>query len=107
MTVSGPAKLMYITLGIMFLALGVIGLIIPILPGVLFLAGAVYLLGRGSSRVKQMADRNPTLRDMQVRMERLDGVSVLDKFKVAGLTVAGGAVTGIEKVFSGVKRLFS
>ena len=107
MTISGPAKLMYITLGIMFLALGIIGLIIPILPGVLFLAGAVYLLGRGSTRVKQMADSNPTLREMQIRMEAMDGVSILDKFKVAGLTVAGGVVVGAQKVCSGVKRLFS
>jgi hypothetical protein len=57
---SGAEKLVYLTLGIMFLVLGVVGLLIPILPGVLFLAGTFYMLSRGSSRVQQLADDNPT-----------------------------------------------
>ena len=60
MTASGPEKLLYFTLGIMFLVLGVVGLIIPILPGVLFLAGALYMLSRASRRVRAIADDNPT-----------------------------------------------
>jgi uncharacterized membrane protein YbaN (DUF454 family) len=106
MTVSGPEKILYITLGIMFLALGVIGLMIPILPGVLFLAGAVYMLSRGSSRVKKMADSNPTLKNLQAQIERLEHVSTGDKLKVAFLTVAGGMATGAHKVIHGVERLF-
>ena len=33
MNVSGPEKLLYITVGILLLALGLVGLLIPIIPG--------------------------------------------------------------------------
>lgn len=107
MTVSGPEKLLYITLGIMFLALGVVGLIIPIIPGVLFLAGAVYMLSRGSRRVKQFTDANPTISRMQARVEKLDAVSIAEKVQVTGLTMLQAIAVGSRKVAVGVRRLFA
>lgn len=102
---NGPIKLIYLTLGIMFLVLGVVGLIVPILPGVLFLAGALYLLGRGSMRVRQLADQNPTLRGVQQRMDQLDAATVMQRFQVACLMTLEGAVVGLRKLFLGVRRL--
>ncbi len=72
MTVSGPQKIIYLTLGILFLALGVVGLVIPIVPGILFLLGAVYLLSRGSRRVGKMVKAHPHLNRLQARMARMD-----------------------------------
>jgi uncharacterized membrane protein YbaN (DUF454 family) len=107
MTVNGPAKLFYIVLGIIFLVLGVVGLIIPILPGVLFLAGALYMLSRGSARVKTMADGNPTLRRMQSRMDQFEAVSAIEKAQVSALMVVQSIVVGGRKIASGAGRLFS
>lgn len=107
MTVSGPEKLMYITLGIMFLALGVAGLIVPIIPGVLFLAGAVYMLSRGSRRVKQFADGNPTIGRMQSRMNKMDAISMAEKVQVTGLMIIQTIAVGSRKVAVGVRRLFA
>lgn len=81
---TGAMKLIYLTLGIMFLALGVIGLLLPILPGVLFLAGAVYMLSRVSHRVRQFAEDNPTPREM-----------------------ARSAIIGARNIARGVSRLFA
>ncbi len=102
---NGATKLIYLTLGIMFLALGVIGLMIPILPGILFLAGAVYMLSRGSRRVKAFADSNETLRNMQNRMDRIEPLGALEKAQVAALETMRAMAIGAQKVFVGVRRL--
>ena len=106
MTVSGPEKLFYLTLGIMFLALGIVGLIIPIIPGVLFLAGAVYMLSRGSRRVKEFADQHPKLQGLQQRMNQLDAVTIGEKFQVAGLMTANAVVVTVQKLHFGLRKLF-
>lgn len=102
---NGPMKLIYLTLGIMCLVLGVVGLIIPILPGVLFLAGALYLLTRGSSRVKQMADEHPRLRSFQQRMEQMDAASMMQRAQVACLMTLQSFVSGTRKLFLGFRRM--
>ena len=106
MTVTGPQKILYLTLGILFLALGVVGLIIPIIPGVLFLMGAVYLLARGSRRVKAFADGHPKLRKMQHRMARFNAVTIVERVQVAGLMTLEAVVIGAQKLNVGVRRLF-
>ena len=107
MNVNGPEKLLYLTLGIMFLALGVVGLLIPILPGVLFLAGAVYMLSRGSARVRRFAETHPGLRGLQARFDRLDSVPVISRVKVVSLMIVSTIVDGIAKLTRGVTRLFA
>jgi uncharacterized membrane protein YbaN (DUF454 family) len=105
MTVNGPEKLLYLTLGIMFLALGVIGLLIPIIPGVLFLAGAVYMLSRGSRRVKAFADGHPKLRKLQHRMNQLDAVSIVEKCQVTVLMTLEAVVVTVRKLHLGFRKL--
>ena len=102
---SGAEKLVYLTLGIMFLVLGVVGLLIPILPGVLFLAVALYMLSRGSSRVKQLADDNPTLRGFQTRMDQMDAASIMEKVQVSSLMMIQGTAVGVRKIVIGVRKL--
>ena len=103
--VSGAEKVFYITLGIMFLALSVVGLIIPIIPGVLFLAGAVYMLSRGSHRVREYTESHPKLSKLHERMERFDAVSALGKAQVAALVTVEAAAVGARKIVTGIRRL--
>ena len=107
MTAKGPEKLLYLTLGILFLALGIVGLLMPILPGVLFLAGALYMLSRGSNQFRKFAESDPRLKGLQAKMNRVQQVPVLDRMRVAGLMTLQATVSGTQKVFSGVSRLVS
>ncbi len=107
MTAKGPEKLLYLTLGIIFLALGIVGLLIPILPGILFLGGAVYMLSRGSNRVREYAENSPQLREWQLRMQRLDAVDTLARIKVAGLMAVQSVVVGAQKLITGLRRLMA
>ena len=106
MTVSGPQKLLYLTLGIMFLALGVVGLLIPIIPGVLFLAGAIYMLSRGSTRVREYAENHPRLSGFQRRMGELDAITIAERAQVAGLMALQTVAVSGRKVYFGVRQLF-
>ncbi len=107
MTAKGPEKLLYLTLGIIFLALGIVGLLIPILPGILFLGGAVYMLSRGSNRVREYAENSQQLREWQLRMQRLDTVDTLARIKVAGLMAVQSVVVGAQKLITGLRRLMA
>lgn len=106
MSISGPEKFFYLTMGLLFLAMGVVGLIIPIIPGILFLAGAVYMLSRGSERVRQYAESHPKLSRVQARMNQMDAISMAERAQVAGLLVLKTTVAGVQKVYVGVRRLF-
>ncbi len=59
MRISKLQKLVYLVIGIVCLLLGVIGLVIPIIPGILFLMAALYLLSRGSRRIKKFTEQSP------------------------------------------------
>ena len=104
---SGAGKLVYLILGIMFLVQGVVGLLIPIFPGVLFLAGALYMLSRGSSRVQQLADDNLTLRSFQTRMGQVDAATVVEKVQVSTLMIIQATAVGLRKIIVGVHKLVS
>lgn len=107
MTVSGPAKLLYITIGILFLVLGIVGLIVPIIPGVLFLAGALYMLTRGSSRVQRIADENPTINGFQQKMGQFSAVSVVDRVRVTGWMMLQAVTSVMAKLVRGTRNLMA
>ena len=44
-------KIIYLSLGIFFVVIGTIGLIVPILPGFLFLIPGAYFLAKASNRL--------------------------------------------------------
>jgi uncharacterized protein len=44
-------KVMYLSLGIFFVVIGTLGLIIPILPGLIFIIPGAYCLAKASTRL--------------------------------------------------------
>ena len=96
--VSKPGKVIYLVIGGMCLMLGVIGLIIPIIPGVLFLMAAVYLLGRGSRRIKKFTDRDPRILHMQQRMEQFGDVNLADRIRLAGWMTLDAVVKSMQAI---------
>jgi uncharacterized protein len=47
------AKLLYLGIGLVFLSIGIIGFLIPIFPGFIFLVPAVFFFAKSSSRLNR------------------------------------------------------
>ena len=94
---STSTKVLYGLLAVVCVVIGLVGLLVPIIPGVLFLLGALYLVGRISTRVQRWSDRQPRLQRMHARLEGMCYVGVMDRMKVVGLT-------GLEVVMRGLER---
>ncbi len=101
---SKPRKVIYLLVGGLCLTLGVIGLIIPIIPGVLFLLAAIYLLSRGSQRIKRFTESNPRVLHMQKRMDQFGEVNAADRFRLAGWMALGATVQSFRVIGNGFSR---
>ncbi len=88
MTTPGPVrKALYLGIGIVCLTLGILGLLIPVIPGLVFLAIALVLLSRSSRRIHQFAARDPRFLALSRRLTRLANVGGLDRLRVGGWMV--------------------
>ncbi len=93
-----PIKVLYVLAAVLFLVLGVVGLIMPIIPGVLFLAGALLLLGKVSRRFRVWTRRHPVARSMRLRMASLGRVGWLDRAKLVGWMTLEMMVSGVRGI---------
>ena len=100
-----PYQLLLLITGVLLLFIGLVGLIFPLIPGLLFLVLALMVIGRVIPSVKAWVDRNETLSRIQNRVERLDGRSVLTFAKVAALTLVQAAVTTMAFTWRRVRRM--
>ena len=55
---SLTAKLIWFIFGIIFLLLGLVGILFPIIPGFLFLIPAFYCFAKASSKIHDVLKRN-------------------------------------------------
>lgn len=100
-------KLVYLVIAVVCIMIGIVGLIIPVIPGILFLVAAIFLMGKVSTRVKRWSDQQPMIQKIQNRLHRVQGASVLNQMKVVALMSLESLVSGLEAVFSRVKSLTS
>jgi uncharacterized membrane protein YbaN (DUF454 family) len=94
---STSTKVLYGLLAVACVVIGLVGLLIPIIPGLLFLLGALYLVGRISTRVQRWSDRQPRLQRMHARLEGMRHVSIMDRMKVVGLSCLEVVTRGLER----------
>lgn len=87
-----------------FLILGVIGLIMPIIPGLVFLFLALYVLTRLSRRAAAYAQSKPWFRYHLLHLQAASGLSLGARVKLGALIVARGTVQGIEAALYWCKR---
>jgi uncharacterized protein len=52
------AKLLYLGIGLVFLSIGIIGFLIPIFPGFIFLVPAVFFFAKSSNRLNRIIQRH-------------------------------------------------
>jgi len=82
---SPGKKLVYLAIAVLMLMIGLAGIIIPIIPGLLFLAAALFYLGKVSPGVKSWSDNHPILGRVNDRIDQMGDVKVWDRIKVAAL----------------------
>ena len=70
-------------LAIVFAAVGVVGLLIPVIPGVLFLLLAAACVSLASDRVHRKFSSNPGYRRWRQRWEASAGLSPFNRAKLA------------------------
>lgn len=87
-----------------FLIIGVLGLILPIIPGVLFLFLAVLLLTRVSRRAATFAHSQPWFHRNMRQWQATGGLSVGQRVKLGFLLGARLIVKGAQKLFGMAAR---
>lgn len=105
MPLSPSLRLVYAVLGIFLVIMGLVGLLVPVIPGVIFLAAAVYVFSRVSRRFHLWSHSRPTLRKMHYRMEQMRMVNFGQRLRMVGLMTVGAFVAGIGAATAGVTRL--
>jgi uncharacterized membrane protein YbaN (DUF454 family) len=102
MTITKPAKLAWKLVAAVAVAVllifGIIGLILPILPGILFIGIAALILCRYFPSLGRRLKENPTLRSYLDRSDSFAGLSVRQKLQVGSLLCAKALVDGMAFV---------
>ena len=76
-------RALLIAAGFGLLGLGLIGLLIPVLPGVLFLVLAVLCFSATSPRLQARMERHPAWRGWRLRWRQSRGLPVLRRLQLA------------------------
>ena len=87
------------------LLLGVAGLILPVLPGLLFLALAAIVAAKLSPRFAETLRQNETLRGYIDRTEGFNELPLDGKIKLAGLLFVKALIDGVALLVGAVMKL--
>ena len=98
------AKLLGLMLFALFLGLGLIGLVLPIIPGILFLLLAFYVLTRISRRAASVAHRNSWFRKSFRRLGHVRSLPAADLMKLSFWVTARGIINGAAAITRAVTR---
>jgi uncharacterized membrane protein YbaN (DUF454 family) len=87
------------------LLFGLAGLILPLIPGLLFIAIAVFVAAKLSPRFAAVVSENETLRGYLDQAERIAGVPLAQKIQVVGLLLLKMLIDGVAFVVAGVMKV--
>jgi uncharacterized membrane protein YbaN (DUF454 family) len=87
------------------LLLGLAGLILPLIPGLLFLAIAAIVAAKFSPRFAATLRQNATLRSYLDRTEGFVDLPLDQKIKLAGLLFVKALIDGVAFLVAGVMKL--
>ena len=83
---------MYITLGIVSVGLGIIGVLLPVMPGTIFFIMSAYFFGKSSDRLEQWILTHPKYGPPVVRWQKYRAINRAGK-KAALLGMSIGVVS--------------
>ena len=87
------------------LLLGVAGLILPLIPGLLFLGVAAVVAAKVSPKFRDLLRQNDTLRGYLDRTEGFNGLPLDQKIKLGGLLVVKAMIDGVAFLVAAVMKL--
>ena len=87
------------------LFLGLAGLILPLIPGLLFIAIALFVAAKLSPRFATVVRENDTLRGYLDQADRIAGVPLAQKVQVIGLLFVKMLIDGVALLVAGVMKL--
>jgi uncharacterized membrane protein YbaN (DUF454 family) len=87
------------------LLFGLAGLILPLVPGLLFIAIAVFVATKLSPRFASMVRENETLRGYLDQADRIAGVPLPQKVQVIGLLLLKMLIDGVALLVAGIMKL--
>lgn len=88
----------------LFTLIGLAGLILPIIPGILFLFLAALLLAKISSRFDAMLHRNENVRVWKRRWDTSNSLPLLARLKLSCLLVARAIVSSVETAVDSLNK---
>jgi uncharacterized membrane protein YbaN (DUF454 family) len=102
---TATTKVIAVIVIIACLALGLAGLILPLIPGLLFLAVAAAIAAKLSPAFERTLRQSPTLAGYLDKTDGFVGLPLGKKLQVAGLLFVKMLVDGVALVVTGVTRL--
>jgi uncharacterized membrane protein YbaN (DUF454 family) len=87
------------------LLLGLVGLILPLIPGLLFIAIALFVAAKLSPRFAAFVRENDTLRSYLDQADRIAGVPLAQKVQVIGLLLLKMLIDGVALLVAAVMKL--
>jgi uncharacterized membrane protein YbaN (DUF454 family) len=87
------------------LLLGLAGLILPLIPGLLFIGIAAIVAAKLSPRFAETLRQNDTLRGYLDKTERMAGLPLTDKIRVVALLLVKALVDGVALLVTGVIKI--
>jgi uncharacterized membrane protein YbaN (DUF454 family) len=100
-----PTKLIAAGVIVVCLLLGFAGLILPLIPGLLFLAIAAIVAAKLSPRFAETLRQNDTLRGYLDRTEGFADLPLDQKIKLAGLLFVKALIDGVAFLVAVVMKL--
>jgi len=97
-------KILSIVLIVCFLFIGLVGLILPIIPGILFLVLAVYLLTRVSRRISAIVHKHPWFNRNMRKLDAASTLTIGEKTRLTLLLAARTLIAGAESAMSLFKK---
>ena len=88
------------------LLLGFAGLILPLIPGLLFLGVAAIVAAKFSPRFAETLRQNETMRGYMDRTEGFNELPLDQKIKLAGLLLVKALIDGVAFLVAGVMKVF-
>lgn len=86
------------------LLLGVIGLILPIIPGLLFLFIAAVMLSRVSTRFAALFQDSAMMEGGMKRWHSISHLGLIERVKLSGLYLASALLNGLRRLLGGVAQ---
>jgi len=86
------------------LVIGVLGLLLPIIPGLVFLFIAAFLLARLSGRFESLLHRHATLSRWSRKLDSANSLPVSQRAKLLFWVSAGGIVNGLNSLYKRINK---